>query len=118
MTSYNPVNGVHSAENAYLIGQTLRGKWNFQGFTMSDWTSTYTPLLMVQDGVDLEMPRAFCYTAETLKPLLERGVITEKQIDDKVCRILQTYIAFGFLDRPQLDSSIPEAGWPAKASCC
>lgn len=108
MTSYNPVNGVHSAENAYLIGQTLRGKWNFQGFTMSDWTSTYTPLLMVQDGVDLEMPRAFCYTAETLKPLLERGVITEKQIDDKACRILQTYIAFGFLDRPQLDSSIPE----------
>lgn len=108
MTSYNPVNGVHSAENAYLIGQTLRGKWNFQGFTMSDWTSTYTPLLMVQDGVDLEMPRAFCYTAETLKPLLERGVITEKQIDDKVCRILQTYIAFGFLDRPQLDCSIPE----------
>ncbi|MCR5326875.1 MAG: glycoside hydrolase family 3 C-terminal domain-containing protein [Bacteroidales bacterium] len=108
MTSYNPVNGVHSAENAYLIGQTLRGKWNFQGFTMSDWTSTYTPLLMVQDGVDLEMPRAFCYTAETLKPLLERGVITEKQIDDKVCRILQTYIAFGFLDRPQLDSSIPD----------
>lgn len=108
MTSYNPVNGVHSAENAYLIGQTLRGKWNFQGFTMSDWTSTYTPLLMVQDGVDLEMPRAFCYTAETLKPLLERGVITEKQIDDKVCRILQTYIAFGFLDRQQLDSSIPE----------
>ena len=108
MTSYKPVNGVHSAENAYLIGQTLRGKWNFQGFTMSDWTSTYTPLLMVQDGVDLEMPRAFCYTAETLKPLLERGVITEKQIDDKVCRILQTYIAFGFLDRPQLDSSIPE----------
>lgn len=108
MTSYNPVNGVHSAENAYLIGQTLRGKWNFQGFTMSDWTSTYTPLLMVQDGVDLEMPRAFCYTAETLKPLLERGVITEKQIDDKVCRILQTYIAFGFLDCPQLDSSIPE----------
>lgn len=108
MTSYNPVNGVHSAENAYLIGQTLRGKWNFQGFTMSDWTSTYTPLLMVQDGVDLEMPRAFCYTAETLKPLLGRGVITEKQIDDKVCRILQTYIAFGFLDRPQLDSSIPE----------
>lgn len=108
MTSYNPVNGVHGAENAYLIGQTLRGKWNFQGFTMSDWTSTYTPLLMVQDGVDLEMPRAFCYTAETLKPLLERGVITEKQIDDKVCRILQTYIAFGFLDRPPLDSSIPE----------
>lgn len=108
MTSYNPVNGVHSAENAYLIGQTLRGKWNFQGFTMSDWTSTYTPLLMVQDGVDLEMPCAFCYTVETLKPLLERGVITEKQIDDKVCRILQTYIAFGFLDRPQLDSSIPE----------
>ncbi len=108
MTSYNLVNGVHSAENPYLIGETLRGKWNFQGFTMSDWTSTYSPVLLMQDGVDLEMPRGFCFNEETLSPLLERGVVTEAQLDAKVQRILQTYLAFGFLDRDQLDSSIPE----------
>ena len=108
MTSYNLVNGVHSSENAYLIEENLRGKWNFGGFTMSDWTSTYSPVLLMQDGVDLEMPRGYCLNAETLKPLLERGVVTESQLDAKIQRILQTCIAFGFLDRPQLDTSIPE----------
>lgn len=108
MTSYNLVNGVHSAENPYLIGETLRGRWNFQGFTMSDWTSTYSPLNLVQDGIDLEMPRAFCMTEADLKPLLEKGIVTEAQLDAKVQRILQTFIAFGFLDRPQLDASISE----------
>lgn len=108
MTSYNLVNGVHSSENKYLIVDNLRGKWNFKGFTMSDWTSTYSPVLLMQDGVDLEMPSGFCLNMETLVPLLERGVVTEAQLDGKVQRILQTYIAFGFLDRPQLDSTIPE----------
>ena len=96
MTSYNLVNGVHSSENPYLIGETLRG------------TSTYSPVLLMRDGVDLEMPRGFCMNKETLEPLLRKGVVTEAQLDAKVQRILQTFIAFGFLDRPQLDSSIPE----------
>lgn len=108
MTSYNLVNGVHSSENAYLIEENLHGKWNFKGFTMSDWTSTYSPVLLMQQGVDLEMPRGFCLNKETLEPLLKRGVVTEAQLDAKVQRILQTYIAFGFLDRPQLDNSISE----------
>lgn len=108
MTSYNLVNGVHSAENPYLIGKTLREDWHFKGFTMSDWTSTYSPVLVMQDGVDLEMPRGFCMNEETLKPLFEKGIVTEAELDAKVVRILRTLIAFGFLDRPQLDSSIPE----------
>lgn len=108
MTSYNLVNGVHSAENSYLIAETLRDRWHFKGFTMSDWTSTYTPVLVMEDGVDLEMPRGFCMNPETLKPLLEQGVVSEAQLDGKCKRILQTLIAFGFLDRPQFDSSIPE----------
>lgn len=108
MTSYNLVNGVHSSENAFLIQETLRGKWNFQGFTMSDWTSTYCPIGLMQNGVDVEMPRGFCLNETVLKPLLEKGIVTMDQLDGKVRRILQSFIAFGFLDREQLDPSIPE----------
>lgn len=108
MTSYNLVNGVHASENPYLIGETLRGRWGFEGFTMSDWTSTYSPVGVVQNGVDLEMPHGFCMNKETLLPLLEKGVITEQQLSDKACRILENLIAYGFLDRPQKDESIPE----------
>lgn len=108
MTSYNLVNGVHSAENSWLIRETLRDKWGFEGLVMSDWTSTYSTLGTVKGGLDLEMPRAFYLKYEFIKPLIDNGVIKESEIDEKVQHILQTLIAFGFLDRPQLDTTISE----------
>lgn len=108
MTSYNLVNGVHSAENTWLIRENLRGKWGFEGLVMSDWTSTYSTLGTVNGGLDLEMPRAFYLKYEFIKPLIDNGVIKESEIDEKVQHILQTLIAFGFLDRPQLDTTISE----------
>lgn len=108
MTSYNPVNNVHAAENRQMIRETLKGNWGFDGFVMSDWTSTYTALGCVRGGLDLEMPKAFLMNEENLIPLIESGVISESDIDEKVQNILQTIIAFGFLDRPQKDESISE----------
>ena len=108
MTSYNLVNNVHSAENGFLIGENLRGKWGFDGLVMSDWTSTYSTLGTVKNGVDLEMPRAFYMKYDLIKPLIDSGVIRESDIDAKVRHILQSLIAFGFLDRPQLDTTISE----------
>lgn len=108
MTSYNLVNNVHAAENPYLIRQKLRKDWGFEGIVMSDWTSTYSTLGSVKGGLDLEMPRAFYFKYEFIKPMIDSGVISESEIDEKVQDILQTLIAFGFFDRPQEDSSIPE----------
>lgn len=108
MTSYNLVNNVHSAENQFLIKENLRNKWGFEGLVMSDWTSTYSTLGTVKGGLDLEMPRAFLLKYEFIKPMIDSGVIKESEIDEKVQHILQTFIAFGFLDRPQLDTTISE----------
>lgn len=108
MTSYNLVNNVHAAENPYLIRQKLRKDWGFEGIVMSDWTSTYSTLGSVKGGLDLEMPRAFYFKYEFIKPMIDSGVISEAEIDEKVQHILQTLIAFGFFDRPQKDTSIPE----------
>ncbi len=108
MTSYNLVNNVHAAENPYLIREVLKGKWGFDGFVMSDWTSTYTALGCVKGGLDLEMPRAFLMNMDEIRPLMESGAISEREIDEKVQNILQSLVAFGFLDREQKDDSIPE----------
>lgn len=108
MTSYNLVNNVHSAENPFLIKENLRNKWGFEGLVMSDWTSTYSTLGSVKGGLDLEMPKAFQFKYEFIKPMIDSGVISESEIDEKVQHILQTFIAFGFLDRPQLDTAISE----------
>ena len=108
MTSYNLVNNVHASESGFLMKDNLREKWGFDGFVMSDWTSTYSTLGIVKGGLDLEMPRAFYFKYDLIKPLIDSGVIRESEIDEKVQHILQTLIAFGFLDRPQLDKSISE----------
>lgn len=108
MTSYNLVNNVHASASPFLIRENLKGKWAFDGFVMSDWTSTYSTLECIKGGLDLEMPRAQYFKTELIKPLIESGVVTEAEIDEKVCNILQTLIAFDFLDRPQLDKNISE----------
>ncbi|MBP5538884.1 MAG: glycoside hydrolase family 3 C-terminal domain-containing protein, partial [Bacteroidales bacterium] len=107
MTCYNPVNGQHAAENSWLINENLR-KWGFEGFVMSDWVSTYTPIGCAMSGLDMEMPNGYAMNYNTLKPLIDNGVVPERVIDEKCIHILQAFIAYGFLDKPMKDSSIPE----------
>ena len=108
MTSYNPINGTHAAENASLIKRNLREKWGFEGIVMSDWVSTYTTLGSATSGLDLEMPCNYALTYENLKPLLDNGVISMAEIDEKCQHILQSFIAYGFFDKTMKDNSIPE----------
>lgn len=103
MTAYNLVDGVHASENEELIG-TLRS-WDHKGIVMSDWTSVFSTVEVVGKGVDLEMPTARLMTYEYIKPLIDRGVLQESQIDAKVVRILQTFSAFGLLDKPTMPFS-------------
>ena len=74
MTSYNPVNGVHSPENAWLIQDNLRRKWGFEGIVVTDWGSTYNTLNYIKGGVDLEMPRDDVSNEKSIKALLRNGV--------------------------------------------
>lgn len=97
MTSYNPINGVHAAENPWLVRENLR-KWGFEGIVMTDWTSTYNTVDFIKGGVDLEMPRSYAATPERVKILLENGVVSEADLNEKCQEILQTLSAFGFLD--------------------
>ena len=98
MTSYNPINGTHAAENPWLVRENLR-KWGHEGIVMTDWTSTYNTLDFIQGGVDLEMPRNYVTNPKAVKELLANGVISEADLDEKCQNILQTLSAFGFLDK-------------------
>ncbi len=112
MTSYNPVNGEHAAENSRLIGE-LRS-WGHQGIVMSDWVSTYTTLGCLNGGLDLEMPRGYVMNYESVRDLVENGVVDESVIDDKCVHILSSFIAYGLLDKPMRDLSIPENNQPSR----
>ena len=112
MTSYNPVNGAHAAESSWLIGQ-LR-YWGHKGIVMSDWSSTYTTLGSLTSGLDLEMPKGYVLNYKNVKELIDNGVVDEAVIDLKCIHILSAFAAYGLLDKPMKDESIPENNPPSR----
>src|SRR5688572_18742793 len=107
MTAYNLVNGVHCSEHRELLLDVLKGEWGFEGVAMSDWVSTYSALGPANNGLDLEMPVADWMNAEHLLPLVERGLVAQSTIDEKLSRLLRLAACFGWLDHEQKDADIP-----------
>ncbi len=60
MTSYNLINGVHTANSHDLITKVARDEWGFAGFVMTDWTTTgdggSSAVECMKAGNDLIMP--------------------------------------------------------------
>src|SRR5438270_2800095 len=107
MDSYNLTNDVHKTQNGYLNTDLLKKEWGFAGLIMSDWDATYDGVAAANGGLDLEMPLARFMNREALLPAIKDGRVSVAIIDDKVRRILQTAIRFGWFDREQTDLSIP-----------
>ena len=107
MASYNLVNGEHMSQNRRLNVDLLKREWQFPGVLMSDWDSTYDAEGAANGGLDLEMPSGKFLNREQLLPLVRSGKVNEATIDDKVRRILRTAVRFGWLDREQLDATVP-----------
>jgi beta-glucosidase len=107
MDSYNLTNGEHMTQNTILDTDVLKKEWGFQGVLMSDWDATYDGVAAANAGLDLEMPSGRFMNRQTLEPAVQQGLVSEATIDDKVRRILRDAVRFGWLDRDQLDTSIP-----------
>jgi beta-glucosidase len=107
MDAYNLTNGAHMSQNGYLNLDVAKREWGFDGIIMSDWTSTYDAVAAANGGLDLEMPSGTFMNQKNLLPAIEQGKVSLMTIDDKVRRILRTAVRFGWLDREQLDTSIP-----------
>ena len=89
MSSYNPVNSIHTTESRELIIDVLREKWNFKGIYMSDWTATYSTVGAANNGLDLEMSWGQFMNPDKLRTALATGTVTEETIDEKCRKILE-----------------------------
>jgi len=101
MSSYNRVNGVFASENDYLLLDILKREWDFQGIVISDWFGTYSPNV-AKGGLDLEMPGPARWMGEQALAAVQSGEVSEKDIDDKVRRLLRTLLKAGLFERPEL----------------
>ncbi|MCR4590821.1 MAG: glycoside hydrolase family 3 C-terminal domain-containing protein [Lachnospiraceae bacterium] len=99
MTSYNKINGVHSANNHELIKGILRDEWGFKGLVMSDWTTTWqgdncTATGCIKAGNDLNMPGCLDDVNE-LKESLENGDISREDLLKCAYRVVRTILLSG-----------------------
>lgn len=102
MNSYNLLNGIHTSEHDYLLNQVLKKEWGFNGFVMSDWSSTYNGINAANYGLDLEMPSGKFMSPAVITDAVKTGKVKEEVIDDKIRRILRIYFRFGFMDSTKI----------------
>jgi beta-glucosidase len=107
MDGYNLTNGLYMSQHAYLNDTVAKQEWGFRGVIMSDWISTYDAIGAANGGLDIEMPDGSQFNRDKLLPAIESGEVSMATLDDKVRRILRVAAAFGWLDREQLDRSVP-----------
>ena len=113
MNSFNDINGIPATGNTYIQRDLLKGAWNFNGLTVSDWGSIreMIPHGYVSDlkeaaekailaGCDIDMESRAYHIH--LKKLVEGGVVSEDYIDDAVRRILLKKFELGLFDNPFL----------------
>ncbi len=120
MSSFNDVDGIPATGNKWLLTDLLRGRWGFDGFVVSDYTSVNEMIahglgdlqavsaMAINAGLDMDMVGEGFLT--TLKKSVEKGKVSEEQITKAARRILEAKYKIGLLDDPYLysDASRPE----------
>lgn len=79
MCSYNRINGVHSAQNRWLLTDVLRDEWGYEGIVMSDWGADHDRVASLNAGLNLEMPPS--YTDDQIVYAARDGRIQPEQLD-------------------------------------
>lgn len=111
MNSFNELNGIPATGNTYLQRDILKGKWEFDGFVVSDWGSIeemiphgyakdnkHAAQMAVNAGSDMDM-ESYLYVNE-LANLVREGTVKEAYIDDAAKRILRVKFELGLFDDP------------------
>lgn len=88
MCSYNRVNGVHSAQNKWLLNDVLRKEWGFKGMVVSDWGAVDDRVESIKAGLDLEMPASYGKNDKLIVEAVNSGKLSMKALDKCVERVL------------------------------
>ena len=104
MGAYNLYKNQHNSHNEILLNKILKEDWKFDGIVVSDWGGCHDTDEAVRNGLDLEMgswtdglvmgaTNAYdrYYMALPYKRLIQRGVYSTAELDEKVRRILRTF---------------------------
>jgi beta-glucosidase len=120
MINSGAVNGIPATASHYLLTDVLRKKWGWDGVEVSDWADVaalqtayhvaadYPEAIAkaVNAGLDMAMePYDAQGWSDGLKTAVQRGLVTEKRIDQSVARILRLKFELGLFEHPYVDAA-------------
>ena len=111
MAAYNAWEGVPCSANRRLLTDILRGDWGFKGFVVSDYwgvegvhtahrlvdSDAKAAALALKAGLDVILP---FNEFGAVKEALEKGYLTEEELDRNVLRVLTAKFRLGLFDAP------------------
>jgi beta-glucosidase len=120
MCAYNSINGVPACANQFLLQDQLRGKWNFQGYVVSDCdavvnifrdhhftkTQPEASALAIQRGLDNECidfaKVSDDHDYRAYYDAYKQGLLKESEIDTAVIRLFTARMKLGMFDPPEM----------------
>jgi beta-glucosidase len=124
MVNSGAINGVPATASKYLLTKVLRDRWGFKGVTVSDWqdvralqtnyriAADYPEAiaLAVNAGLDMAMEPYYAKQwSDGLKTAVDRGLVSERRINESVTRILRLKFSLGLFEHPYVDASKADA---------
>jgi beta-glucosidase len=106
MCAYPDVNFQHACQNKGLLTTTLRKRWGFDGYVVSDRRAMWSTLPSIRAGTQWELDETpVFYQPEIMKDLIDSGAISEATIDSMLRDRFRKMFAFGLFDEPEKWSS-------------
>ena len=121
MCAYNSINGEPACANTFLLENTLRGAWRFNGFVVSDcgavvdiWsghqytkTKEEAAAISLKRGMDnecVDFMRKIPDNSDYVKYIdaVKQGYLTTKEIDIALRRLFHARFLLGMFDPPEL----------------
>ena len=128
MCAYNRVNGQPACANTFLLKDTLRGAWKFNGYVVSDCdaivdifeghrfvkSQAEAAAVAIKTGMDNECADFFTVTKDDhdYKPFVDavkEGILTEADLDTSLRRLFTARMRLGMFDPPDM---VPYAKTP------
>jgi beta-glucosidase len=115
MAAYNSLDGVPCSANSSLLSETLRQKWGFRGFTVSDLgsisglmsshhvaaTLPEAAALALRAGLDADLG-GYGYDQHLLAAL-RQNLVPLSALDSAVSRVLRVKFTLGLFENPYVD---------------
>jgi beta-glucosidase len=125
MGAYNRTNDEPCCASQHLLGDILRGEWKFEGHVVSDCgaladihnhhhvtaDAPESAALAIKRGCDLDCGGVF----EQLGVAIQRGLLTEADIDRALARVFTSRFKLGLFDPPE---AVPYASIPLSIINC